>query len=121
MIAVHCVMVKEFTEFVRTAGYDYPEDLLKMQQVRPLNPIRWVNQGDAEAYCEWAGMRLPTEQEWNDGIEQMAHSGLWEWVAESGVVRGGSWNNFRDLAACAFRNAAHPASRDGDLGFRCAR
>lgn len=32
-----------------------PSDLLR--------PVMFVNHGDAKSYCEWLGMRLPTEQE----------------------------------------------------------
>jgi iron(II)-dependent oxidoreductase len=34
------------------------------------------------------------------------------------VVRGGSWNNHRDLARCAFRSRNQPGVRDDDIGFR---
>jgi len=34
------------------------------------------------------------------------------------VVRGGSWNNNRDNARCAYRNNDHPGNRNNNLGFR---
>jgi hypothetical protein len=34
------------------------------------------------------------------------------------VVRGGSWNNNRDNARCAYRNDNDPDNRNNNLGFR---
>ncbi len=34
------------------------------------------------------------------------------------VVRGGSWNNHRDNARCAYRNRNQPDNRNNNLGFR---
>ncbi|MBK7675313.1 MAG: SUMF1/EgtB/PvdO family nonheme iron enzyme [Candidatus Accumulibacter sp.] len=40
-------------------------------------------------------------------------------VRRSGeVVRGGSWNNHRDNARCAYRNRNHPGNRNDNIGFR---
>jgi hypothetical protein len=33
-------------------------------------------------------------------------------------VRGGSWNNNRDYARCAYRNRNHPDNRNNNIGFR---
>jgi formylglycine-generating enzyme required for sulfatase activity len=34
------------------------------------------------------------------------------------VLRGGSWNNNRDNARCAYRNHNHPDNRNNNIGFR---
>ena len=34
------------------------------------------------------------------------------------MVRGGSWNNNRENARCAYRNNNHPGNRNNNLGFR---
>ena len=37
------------------------------------------------------------------------------------MVRGGSWNNNRDNARCAYRNDNHPDNRNNNIGFRVVR
>lgn len=43
---------------------------------------------------------------------------IWEWVAEPGPLRGGSFNYYAVLARCAFRNWDDPDDRLRYLGFR---
>ncbi|MEU7656738.1 SUMF1/EgtB/PvdO family nonheme iron enzyme [Micromonospora taraxaci] len=69
-IAVREVTHSEYAEFLRASGY---------RPVRPErftagsgpadDPVTGVELSDARAYAEWAGLRLPTEDEWQVAAE----------------------------------------------------
>jgi gamma-glutamyl hercynylcysteine S-oxide synthase len=42
-------------------GYVGPQGLRALEPLEPAGSLSWF---EAEAYCRWAGYRLPTEQEW---------------------------------------------------------
>ena len=154
-IDANAVTWSQYLPFVQATGHALPPHVRLEQgvwQMRrmgawrtmdPHAPVVHVNALDAQAWCEWAGRRLPTEAEW----ECAAHATgfvwgqVWEWTASDFAPYPGFvahpyrdysepwWHDHRVLrGACAatsahlmdvrYRNFFAPQRRDIFAGFR---
>ena len=121
----------------------------QLMRVAPGLPALHLSAFEAEAWCRWAGRRLPGEAEWEAAAVQGATRGFrwgdaWEWTATTlrpypgftagperaysqpsfgrhRVLRGASpWTSAR-LRSARFRRFEAPACNAGFFGFRsCA-
>lgn len=61
----HQLSVAQYARFLEDTQHEVPPDWSIMNRPQHRNrPVANVDWAEAEAYCKWAGKRLPTEAEW---------------------------------------------------------
>ena len=154
-IDAQAVTWAQYLPFLQATGYALPPHVRCVQgdwqvqvfgqwQAMPMDaPVVHVNAWDAQAWCQWAGRRLPTEAEWTCAaeLEGFAWGQVWEWTADDfspypgfvphpyreysepwyeghRVLKGACRATSQHLVDVRYRNFFVPERRDIFAGFR---
>jgi sulfatase modifying factor 1 len=96
-LALHPTTNRQYAEFVKRTGRQPSNNSFWQRPAMGDHPVTGVSWDDAEAYCQWAGLRLPGELEWERG-------------ARGVDGRKHPWGEEWDAGKC--RNSAHTSGEE---------
>jgi len=112
------VTVAQYLRFARETGHALPADFPSVEQLdadprRAQHPVERVSWYDAVTYAEWAGLRLPTEQEW-ERASRGADGRRWPWGDRFDESRAVVWDNAKALGVTTVPIEQFPGGESAD-------
>ena len=100
---------KQYKKFVEETKYKKPNFWSSRIFNKPDQPVVGVGWADAEKYCEWAGKRLPTEEEWEKAARG-TDGRIWPWgnVASAEKYNGRGQGNNAPVNVGSYKSGASP-------------